>query len=143
VRRVFRLVADRLIVISDHELFGRRDIRRGDSRPRKAAVESRAIDSFLELADGNLVVHLTKGIARYRGMQMLGEGDRAEEHLVLEFRDGVKLFVPASLIHLVQKYVGGSRSSPTLSKIGSNSWEHRKQAVADAVADLAGAMAGR
>lgn len=140
VLRGFRLVADRLIVISDHELFGRRDIRRGDSRPRKAAVESRAIDSFLELAEGNLVVHLTKGIARYRGMQMLGEGDRAEEHLVLDFRDAVKVYVPASLIHLVQKYVGGSKTTPTLSKIGSNSWEHRKQAVAEAVADLAGDM---
>ncbi len=140
VLRGFRLVADRLIVISDHELYGRRDIRRGAPQPRKAAVESRAIDSFLELAEGELVVHLTKGIARYRGMRMLGEGDRQEEHLELEFRDAVKVFVPASLIHLVQKYVGGSKSSPTLSKIGSSSWEHRKQAVAEAVADLAGDM---
>jgi len=140
VLRGFRLVADRLIVISDHELFGRRDIRRGAPTVRKAAVESRAIDSFLELSEGELVVHLTKGIARYRGMQMLGEADRQEEHLVLEFRDAVKLFVPASLIHLVQKYVGGSKSSPTLSKIGSSSWEHRKQAVAEAVADLASDM---
>ncbi len=140
VLRGFRLVADRLIVISDHELFGRRDIRRGAPQVRKAAVETRAIDSFLELSEGDLVVHLTKGIARYRGMQMLGEDDRQEEHLVLEFRDAVKLFVPASLIHLVQKYVGGSKSSPTLSKIGTSSWEHRKQAVAEAVADLAGDM---
>jgi transcription-repair coupling factor (superfamily II helicase) len=140
ILRGFRLVADRLIVISDHELFGRRDIRRGAPKGRKAAVESRAIDSFLELSEGDLVVHLAKGIARYRGMKMLGEGDRQEEHLELEFRDAVKVFVPASLIHLVQKYVGGSKSSPTLSKIGSQSWEHRKQAVAEAVADLAGDM---
>ncbi len=136
----FRLVSDRLIVISDHELFGRRDIRRAGPKTRTASVESRAIDSFLELSEGHLVVHLTKGIARYRGMQMLGEGDRQEEHLVLEFRDGVKVFVPASLIHLVLKYVGGAKSTPTLSKIGSNSWEHKKQAVAEAVADLAGDM---
>ena len=136
----FRLVSDRLIVISDHELFGRRDIRRTGPKTRKASVESRAIDSFLELTEGHLVVHLTKGIARYRGMQMLGEGDRQEEHLVLEFRDGVKLFVPASLIHLVQKYVGGAKSTPTLSKIGSNSWEHKKQAVSEALADLASDM---
>lgn len=140
ILRGFRLVSDRLIVISDHELFGRRDIRRGAPKVRKASVESRAIDSFLELSEGDLVVHLTKGIARYRGMQMLGEADRQEEHLVLEFRDAVKLYVPASLIHLVQKYVGGSKSSPTLSKIGTSSWEHRKQAVAEAVADLASDM---
>jgi transcription-repair coupling factor (superfamily II helicase) len=140
VLRGFRLVAERLIVLSDHELFGRRDIRRAAPKARLATIESRAIDSFLELAEGELVVHLTKGIARYRGMQMLGEGDRLEEHLLLEFRDSVKVYVPASLIHLVQKYVGGAKSSPTLSKIGSNSWENRKQSVADAVADLAGDM---
>jgi transcription-repair coupling factor (superfamily II helicase) len=141
ILRGFRLVSDRLIVISDHELFGRRDIRRtGPAKAGKAKIESRAIDSFIELAEGELVVHLMKGIARYRGMQMLGEGDAQEEHLVLEFRDAVKLFVPASLIHLVQKYVGGAKSTPTLSKIGSNSWEHRKQAVSEALADLAGDM---
>jgi transcription-repair coupling factor (superfamily II helicase) len=141
ILRGFRLVSDRLIVISDHELFGRRDIRRaGPAAAGKARIESRAIDSFLELAEGELVVHLTKGIARYRGMQMLGEADNQEEHLVLEFREGVKLFVPASLIHLVQKYVGGAKSTPTLSKIGSNSWEHRKQAVSEALVDLASDM---
>jgi transcription-repair coupling factor (superfamily II helicase) len=141
ILRGFRLVSERLIVISDHELFGRRDIRRaGPTATGKARIESRAIDSFIELAEGELVVHLTKGIARYRGMQMLGETDNQEEHLVLEFRDGVKVFVPASLIHLVQKYVGGAKSTPTLSKIGSNSWEHRKQAVSEALADLASDM---
>ena len=32
---------------------------------------------------------------------------RTEENLILEFRDGVFLYVPASRIDLVQKYVGG------------------------------------
>ena len=36
-------------------------------------IESRAIDSFLDLAEGDLVVHVSHGIARYRGMQMLDE----------------------------------------------------------------------
>ncbi|MBS0263981.1 MAG: transcription-repair coupling factor [Planctomycetes bacterium] len=141
ILRGFRLVSDRLIVISDHELFGRRDIRRAaPAKVAKARLESRAIDSFLELSEGELVVHLTKGIARYRGMQLLGEGEAQEEHLVLEFRDAVKMFVPTSLIHLVQKYVGGAKSTPTLSKIGSNSWENRKRAVSEALVDLASDM---
>ena len=140
--RGFRLVRDRLIVVSDHELFGRRDIRRASpvKGGKTAQIESRAIDSFLELVEGDLVVHLTKGIARYRGMQMLGEEHEQEENLVLEFRDNVKLFVPASLIHLVQRYVGGAKSTPNLSKIGSNSWENRKQQVSEALADLAADM---
>lgn len=138
--RGFRMADERLIVLSDHELFGRRDIRRAAPKSKAALVESRAIDSFLELTEGDLVVHLTKGIARFRGMQILTQGEQEEEHLVLEFRDSVRMFVPVSLIHLVQKYVGGGKSAPTLSKIGSGSWERKKQAVAEAVADLASDM---
>jgi transcription-repair coupling factor (superfamily II helicase) len=138
--RGFRMADERLIILSDHELFGRRDIRRAAPRAKQAAIESRAIDSFLELSEGELVVHLTKGIARFRGMQVMTQGEQEEEHLVLEFRDSVRMFVPVSLIHLVQKYVGGGKSAPTLSKIGSGSWERKKQAVAESLADLASEM---
>jgi len=137
ITRGFRLVAERLIVLSDHELFGRQEIRRGPSRK---SFESRAIDSFLELSEGDLVVHLTHGIARYRGMQLLHKGEQSEEHLALEFRDGVRMFVPVSLIHLVQKYVGGTKGTQTLSKIGSSSWERKKRQVAAALVDMASDM---
>ncbi len=135
VNKGFRLVAERVIVLSDHELFGRTTIARETKRRRK--VESRAIDSFIELSEGDVVVHLSHGIARYRGMKLMEKGDATEEHLTLEFANRVLIYVPVSLIHLVQKYVGGQRSSPELSTIGGTSWAKRKQKVADAVADLA------
>jgi transcription-repair coupling factor (superfamily II helicase) len=138
VHRGFRLVTERLIVIGDHELFGRTAIARETKRRRK--VESRAIDSFLELSEGDVVVHLTHGIARYRGMKLMQKGDATEEHLTLEFANRVLIYVPVSLIHLVQKYVGGSRTSPELSTIGGTAWAKRKQKVANAVADLATEM---
>ena len=135
VNKGFRLVTERIIVLSDHELFGRTTIARETKRRRK--VESRAIDSFIELSEGDFVVHLSHGIARYRGMKLMEKGDATEEHLTLEFANRVLIYVPVSLIHLVQKYVGGQRSSPELSTIGGTSWAKRKQKVADAVADLA------
>jgi transcription-repair coupling factor (superfamily II helicase) len=135
VNRGFRLVAEKIVVIGDHELFGRTAIARDTKRRRK--VESRAIDSFIELSEGDCVVHLSHGIARYRGMKLMEKGDATEEHLTLEFANRVLIYVPVSLIHLVQKYVGGQRSSPELSTIGGTSWAKRKQKVADAVADLA------
>lgn len=134
----FRLVSERVVVLSDHELFSRRDIRR---TVKKRAVESRAIDSFLELNEGDLVVHLAHGIARYRGMKLMHKEEQTEEHLVLEFRDKVQVYVPVSLIHLVQKYVGGGASGGVqLSKLGGTSWERKKQAVAEALLDLASDM---
>ena len=135
--RGFRLVPERLLVLSDHELFGRVDLRRTARRRRP---DARTIDSFLELREGDLVVHLTHGIGRYRGMKLLDKGDQTEEHLVLEFRGGVRVYVPVSLIHLVQKYVGAAGSAPRLSVLGGSGWSKKKQKVAAAVSDLASEM---
>jgi transcription-repair coupling factor (superfamily II helicase) len=107
--------------------------------PRRR-LESRAIDSFLDLAEGDLVVHVSHGIARYRGMDVLEKNGRTEEHLILEFREGTRVYVPATKIDLVQKYVGGGNTEPELSKIGGTSWQKRKEKVESAVLDLASEM---
>ena len=100
--------------------------------------ESRAIDSFLDLNEGDLVVHLNHGIARYRGLHFVDQSaDHAEETLLLEFAEGTKVYVPIAKIDLVQKYVGGGKADPALSKIGTSTWEKRKKRVAEAVVDLA------
>jgi transcription-repair coupling factor (superfamily II helicase) len=123
-----------VIVLSDNELFHREAVRRVAPRQR---YESRAIDSFLDLDEGDLVVHLSHGIGIYRGMEMLEKRGQIEEHLNIEFAEGTRIYVPATKIELVQKYVGGSKSAPTLSRVGSSSWERRKNRVAAAVMDMA------
>lgn len=133
----FRLVNDRLVVLSDHELFNRTEVRPATKRSRG---ESRPLDSFLDLEPGDLVVHLSHGIARYRGLKLVEKVERAEEHLLLEFRDRVQVYVPVSLVHLVQKYVGPSKTAPELSRIGTQTWSKKKARVARAVSDLASDM---
>ncbi|HZY89485.1 MAG TPA: CarD family transcriptional regulator, partial [Gemmataceae bacterium] len=148
VRAGFRVVdvaagggATGVVVLGGQELFHREEVRQVQPRRR---LESRAIDSFLDLAEGDLVVHVSHGIARYRGMQLLekdgAKARHSEEHLILEFRDGVRVYVPASKIDLVQKYVGGSNTQPELSKVGGTSWQNRKARVQEAVLDLASDM---
>jgi transcription-repair coupling factor (superfamily II helicase) len=158
VRAGFRLVnaGDQagVVVLGGQELFHRDtppDAVPGTVALPRRRLESRAIDSFLDLAEGDLVVHVSHGIARYRGMQVLEKdrngrpaprthtGRHAEEHLILEFRDGVRVYVPASKIDLVQKYVGG-RGEPELSKFGGTGWQHKKDKVQAAVLDLASDM---
>src|SRR5207244_5600020 len=63
-------------------------------------------------------------------------------HLLLEFRDEVRVYVPASKIDLVQKYDGGSKTEPELSKFGGTGWQRRKERVQEAVIDLASDMIG-
>ncbi|MDB5344477.1 MAG: mfd [Schlesneria sp.] len=137
VSRGFRLVGEKIVVLSDNELFARTEVQRA---PRKKRIESRVIDSFLDLAIGDLVVHLSHGIARFRGMEVQKKGDLTEEHLVLQFADELKMYVPTSLIHLVQKYIGGAKAAPELSKVGGTSWVNKKKRVAEAVGDMAADM---
>ncbi|MEX0867743.1 MAG: transcription-repair coupling factor [Pirellulales bacterium] len=128
----FRLVEEQLVVISGGELFQRSEIQ----RPGKRRLGKR-IDSFLDLRAGDLVVHLSHGIGRYRGIDLITKGQRTEEHLTIEFDGGAKVYVPASRIGLVQKYIGGSKRQPKLAKIGGKSWLKQKQAAQRAVIDLA------
>jgi len=137
VQRGFRLVDRKLLVIGDHELFGRADVHR---QPKRRKVESRAIDSFLDLQEGDYVVHLTHGIGRFRGMKLLEREEQTEEHLAVEFHDQIMIYVPVSLIHLVQKYVGAKKALPRLSRLGGTAWTKKKEKVAQAVADMASDM---
>ena len=134
LRRGFRLINHSLIVISDNELFSRTTTR---TTTRKRRGDSRAIDTFLDLRDGDLVVHVAHGIAKYRGMKKVENGVQQEEHMLLEFRDSVVVYVPVSLIHLVQKYIGPAKTTPELTKYGGTSWLKKKDQVADAVSDMA------
>lgn len=134
LRRGFRLIEHSLVVISDNELFSRTAAR---TTVRRRRTDTRAIDSFLDLRDGDLVVHVAHGIARYRGMSMVGADGTQEEHLLLEFRDSVVVYVPVSLIHLVQKYIGPAKTTPELTKYGGTSWLKKKDQVADAISDMA------
>ncbi len=137
----FRLIDHGLLVLTDHELFGRPGARGAGLLGKKGRpAESRAIDTFLDLSDGDLIVHLTNGIGRFRGLKVLEQRGQKEEHLELEFAGDVRVFVPASLIHLVQKYVGATKAAPKLSKLGTLGWSKKKKQATDAVEDMAADM---
>ncbi len=131
----FRIVPQRVVLVSAGELFQRQDFARTTRRR-----QSRAIDSFLELREGDLVVHIAHGIGRYRGLRLLEKDGRAEEHLELEYHGGTKIYVPSAKIELVQKYVGGKGAKVLLAHIGGKAWVRQKEAAQKAVTDLAAEM---
>ena len=133
----FRLVPEKIVLISSAELFRREDV--ATSRPTKQRL-SRAIDTFLDLHEGDYVVHVAHGIGRYKGLKLLEKHGRTEEFLEVEFAESTRIYVPASCIELVQKYVGGTKLAPRLAKIGGTLWDRQKAAVERAVADMAADM---
>lgn len=125
------------IFLAGGEILGRTRTMVRRARQQK---RSEAVATFLELEPGDYVVHVTHGLARYRGIQQLDGGRRQGDHLLLEFRDGVTVLVPAERIDLVQKYVGTRKAAPILDKVGGTNWARKKQKVIDALHDLASEM---
>jgi transcription-repair coupling factor (superfamily II helicase) len=107
--------ANGLALVPYHELMHRYQTRRR-VRQVAAGASSKALDTFIDLAAGDLVVHRDHGIARFLGLKTLETASGgSEEFLTLEFSGKAKLHVPASQIELVQKYIGAFKGSPELS----------------------------
>ena len=86
----------RLIVLGCDQLFQRTELRR---RGRRRL--GKAIDSFLDLKQGDLIVHLAHGIGRFRGLKMLDKDRQHTEHLCLLYtspspRDATLSRMPSS-----------------------------------------------
>ena len=132
LKQGFHWVSEKTVVLSVGELFRRTQLRR-----RQLRQKGKPLNSFTELKHGELVVHLAHGIGRYRGMELLEKEGYMEEHLVVEFHGQTRIYVPATRIDLVQKYIGGRKVRPALARIGGKTWQNQKQAAATAVADMA------
>ncbi len=122
-----------IAILAHHEIFHRYKQRREVKKP----IQARAIDSFLDLKKGDYVVHISHGIGRFLGMETLEEEGYKREYLIIEYDEGTKIYVPATRIELVQKYIGSSDHKPRLDKIGSKYWEIRKKRAENAAADIA------
>ncbi|MEM7201228.1 MAG: DEAD/DEAH box helicase [Planctomycetota bacterium] len=133
--RGFRVPDLGLTVISNVEFAG---VGQATRVRERGVVPTKALKSFFELGPGDLVVHAAHGIAVFEGVELVERGDAAEDHLRLCFRNDVRLLVPASKVHLVQKYVGaGGDSRPQLDRLGGRGFAKRKAEVCEELLDLA------
>ncbi len=128
----FQFATGRTSFVAHHEIFHRYSHR----RELKHRVPTAPIEGFVELNKNDYIVHISHGIARYRGLVQFEKAGEMQEFLDLEFADGVRLYVPTTKIDLVQKYVG-SAVAPTLSTLGGDAWQKRKMAAREAVRDRA------
>ena len=132
--RGFRVPELRWTVLSNVEFAGVPASARVRARPK---VPTRAVKTFFELGPGDLVVHAVHGIALFEGIERIKRGEAEEDCLRLQFKDEVRLLVPGSKIHLVQKYVGaGGAARPALDKLGGKGFQRRKDEVQAALFDL-------
>ncbi len=130
LRAGFVSSADKLAVLSEREIFGRRYIR----RVRRRFEAGTAITAFSDLKSGDYVVHVDHGVGRYLGLRRFS--GKAGDFLAIQYAAGDKVYVPVAHIDLVQKYVAGEGAVPKVDKLGGASWNRKKARVKKAVRDM-------
>ncbi|MCR4336500.1 MAG: transcription-repair coupling factor [Candidatus Omnitrophica bacterium] len=78
---------------------------------------------FVDIRDGDYVVHHNYGIGKFLGIQPLQVNRQDKDHMVIEYQGGDKLYIPEHDMHLVQKYAGFTKRPPRLYKLGSKEWK--------------------
>jgi len=87
------------------------------------------LNNFVDIEKGDYVVHNNYGIGKFLGITKLHAGEEHKEHLIVEYAQGDKLYVPKNDMHLVQKYVGFHKKPPTIYKLGSKQWKKMRSRI--------------
>ncbi|RLB81469.1 MAG: transcription-repair coupling factor [Deltaproteobacteria bacterium] len=132
----FVWVQEALAIITEDEIFGHS---RKRAKLPQQGVRTRWL-TFEDLKNGDLVVHKDHGIGRYNGLIKLEVADITNDFLVIEYRDGDKLYVPVDRMNCVQKYIGVDGIGPSLDKMGGKSWERVKARVKKSIQKMAGEL---
>ena len=112
-------------------------------RPRpvkKEATNRQKLKSYADLSPGDLVVHEHHGVGRYVGMVKMPADGIEKDYVKIAYAGTDVLYVPATQLDLVSKYIGGgedAQETKKLSKLGGTDWERAKTKAKKAVADLA------
>ncbi|MCQ2341800.1 MAG: transcription-repair coupling factor [Paludibacteraceae bacterium] len=122
---------------TDHEIFERYHrvtLRSENARRGKAIVTLKEIN---QLRLGDYVVHSDHGIGQFGGLVTTMVNGKPQEMIRLTYRDGDTIFVSIHNLHRISKYKGKEGSAPTISRIGSGTWERLKERTKDKVKDIA------
>ncbi|MEE2674918.1 MAG: transcription-repair coupling factor [Myxococcota bacterium] len=121
----FDLPAEKLTVLTEEEIFGRRE----KKRRRRSWQEGAAIDGLGQLAVGDFLVHVEHGIGKYRGLVELAVGGLEAELLCIEYEGADRLFLPVDRLNLVQRYGSADGVQPRIDRLGGDSWQRAKRKV--------------
>lgn len=95
------------------------------------------LKDFSDLEFGDYIVHDELGIGIYRGIEKINIKKKLQDHLVIEYAEGEKLYVPWDRLELVHKYIGFEGVPPKLCKLGSKMWRRIKLETKKGIDSLA------
>ena len=132
-----RLPEPALVVFGAHDLFDESEVVARRPQTRYKSKIGTFLSDFRDLQLGDFVVHVEHGIAEYRGLKEIQQGESTGEFMVLEFADAAKLYVPLTRLDLIQKYRSTEGARPPLSRLGGVQWAKTTARVKKAMKDMA------
>ncbi len=126
---------DRFVVIGEQDILGDRLVRRGRKRKRGSNFFSEATG----LSEGDIVVHVDHGIARFAGLKTIEAAGAPHDCVELHYANDNRLFLPVENIDLLSRY-GGEGSEAVLDKLGGGAWQARKAKLKKRLLDMAGGL---
>lgn len=109
------------------------------SRKRRRAMADREkLGSCADLSVGDLVVHEHHGIGRFAGIFKLPVDGIEKDYIKICYAGSDSLYVPATQLDLVSKYIGGGEDRPVkLSRMGGAEWKKTTSRAKAAAKELA------
>ena len=129
----------KLAVLSEGQLTSRAEPKR---KAKKSATNRQKLNSFTDLTPGDLVVHENYGIGRFVAMEQIKVDGAIKDYVKIAYQGSDTLFVPATQLDMVSKYIGGGSEDANvrLNKIGSDAWQKTKTKARKAAKDMAGEL---
>ena len=127
----------KLAVLTEGQLIARSESKRQPKK--KTATNRQKLNSFTDLSPGDLVVHEHHGIGRFVAMQQMKVGDAVKDYIKIAYAGTDVLYVPATQLDLVSKYIGGGGEDSTvrLNKMGTTTWQKTKAKARKSAQDMA------
>lgn len=128
----FELPHSRLVVVVEGNIYGQQK-RKLRNKPKKG----QEINYFTDLSVGDYVVHSMHGIGKYVGLKTIETEGIHRDYIEIAYAGTDRLYLPASNLDQLQKYIGNEGDVPRIHKMGGSDWRKVVTKAQKSIDDLA------
>lgn len=120
---------------TDHQIFER--YHRYHLRDNFSSKQAITLKDLYDLKPGDYVTHIDHGIGRFEGLMTIEHNGKPQEVLRITYNHGDTLYISVHSLHQIAKYSSKDGAEPSLSTLGSNTWNRLKTKTKSKVKDIA------
>lgn len=124
LRHGFHFVDEKILLITEHEIFQKKLKRRFR---RQHVSNAERLKDYNELEKGDYVVHHIHGIGQYLGIETIEIKGIHRDYVSVQYQNGDQISIPVEQIHLLSKYISSDGKAPKLNKLNDGHFKERFQ----------------